>query len=252
MSLNGGNDPSDLNHDGGSQGTAPDQRKLMTKSSSMYLNVRMPLRHARPTVVGEDEPEDDVGDYGSDAYDPADKVQTLINTVRDRKHRTKQLFVEMDVLTQRGDELEWREWARWVKYEEKVEDGGKRWSKPHVASLNMHYLMEIRKCILEGVFLTDVECYSISQVVELLLDAWIAKGDLDADLRQYIRTLCLVSHRHRHDKGRPEDKKKKQELKRNNTNSDLRKQMSTGISLSSASLGRMRPIFCGAVPFKFS
>ena len=54
---------------------------------------------------------------------------------------------------------------RWVKYEEKVEDGGKRWSKPHVASLNMHFLMEIRKHILQGVFLADVECYSISQVV---------------------------------------------------------------------------------------
>ncbi|GFS07683.1 electrogenic sodium bicarbonate cotransporter 1 [Elysia marginata] len=115
--------------------------------------------------------------------------------------------------------------SEWVKYEEKVEDGGKRWSKPHVASLNMHFLMEIRKCILEGVFLTDMECYSISQVVELLLDAWIAKGDLDPDLRQYIRTLCLRGHRHRHDKGRPEDKKKK-DMKRNNTNNDLRKQMS--------------------------
>lgn len=195
----------------------------MKKSSSMYLNVRMPYRPARPMVPGEEESE---GGFEDDEYDPANKVQSLINTVRDRKHRTKHLFVEMDVLTQRGDELEWREWARWVKYEEKVEDGGKRWSKPHVASLNMHFLMEIRKNMLEGVFLTDVECYSISQVVEHLLDAWIGNGSLDPDLRQYIRTLCLRGHRHRHDKGRPEDKKKKAEVKRNNTNSDLRKQMS--------------------------
>ncbi|KAK3791317.1 hypothetical protein RRG08_012504 [Elysia crispata] len=196
---------------------------MMKKSSSMYLNVRMPYRYARPSVVGEEESENGMEDLN---YDATDTVQTLINSVRDRKHRAKQLFVEMDVLTQRGDELEWREWARWVKYEEKVEDGGKRWSKPHVASLNMHFLMEIRKHILQGVFLADVECYSISQVVELLLDNWTTNGDLDPDLRQYIRTLCLRGHRHRHDKGRPEDKKKKQELKRNNTNNDLRKQLS--------------------------
>lgn len=54
---------------------------------------------------------------------------------------------------------------RWVKYEETVEEGGKRWSKPHVASLSFHYVMEMRKCLLEGAFLVDVEAYSMSQVI---------------------------------------------------------------------------------------
>ncbi|CAL1539654.1 unnamed protein product [Lymnaea stagnalis] len=159
-------------------------------------------------------------------YDPTDKVQTLINQVKDPKYKTRQLFVEMDVLVQRGEEQEWREWARWVKYEEKVEAGGKRWSKPHVASLNMHYLIELRKQMLEGVFLKDMECYSISQVVEQFLDAWTTNKSLDPMLRRYIRALCLKSHRHRHEKGRPEDKKKN--LKRNSTTGDLLRVPSDG------------------------
>lgn len=139
------------------------------------------------------------------------------------------------MLTQRGEELEWREWARWVKYEEKVEDGGKRWSKPHVASLSMHHLMELRKYLLDGVFLPDVECYSISQVVEHFLDSWIANQTLDPILRQHMRTLCLLRHRHRHEKGRPEDKRKN--MKRNN--SDL---LQRGLSTSSSVGDNMKSV----------
>ena len=46
-----------------------------------------------------------------------------------------------------------------------MEEGGKRWSKPHVASLSFHYVMEMRKCLLEGAFLVDAEAYSMSQVI---------------------------------------------------------------------------------------
>uniref|UniRef100_A0A0B6ZWW5 Anion exchange protein n=2 Tax=Arion vulgaris TaxID=1028688 RepID=A0A0B6ZWW5_9EUPU len=89
----------------------------------------------------------------------------------------------------------------------------------------MHYLMELRKQILDGVLLTDVECYSIVQVVEQFLDAWIANKSLDPVLKQHIRTLCLKQHRHRHEKGRPGDKKKS--IKRNATAGDLKKQTSS-------------------------
>lgn len=46
-----------------------------------------------------------------------------------------------------------------------MEEGGKRWSKPHVASLSMHYILELRRHLADGVFLRDVECYSVSQVI---------------------------------------------------------------------------------------
>lgn len=54
------------------------------------------------------------------------------------------LFTEMGELIRLGDTEEWRETARWVKFEEDVEEGGNRWSKPHVATLSLHALFQLR------------------------------------------------------------------------------------------------------------
>jgi len=39
-------------------------------------------------------------------------------------------------------------YRRWLKYEEKVEVGG-RWSKPHVSTASLHALLEIRRAMTE-------------------------------------------------------------------------------------------------------
>ncbi len=39
---------------------------------------------------------------------------------------------------------------RWLKFEEDVEDGGERWSKPYVATLSLHSLFELRSCIINN------------------------------------------------------------------------------------------------------
>ena len=54
------------------------------------------------------------------------------------------LFTEMGELTRSDDVEEWKETARWVKFEEDVEEGGNRWSKPHVATLSLHALFQLR------------------------------------------------------------------------------------------------------------
>jgi sodium bicarbonate transporter 10 len=54
------------------------------------------------------------------------------------------LFTEMGELIRSGDKEEWKETARWVKFEEDVEEGGNRWSKPHVATLSLHALFQLR------------------------------------------------------------------------------------------------------------
>ena len=51
---------------------------------------------------------------------------------------------------------------RWVKYEENLEEGGKRWSKPHVASLSMHSLFELRCAFVEGNVTLDHDAYSMA------------------------------------------------------------------------------------------
>ncbi len=45
---------------------------------------------------------------------------------------------------------------RWVKFEEDVESGG-RWSKPHVATLSLHSLLELRNFIFNGTIILDMQ-----------------------------------------------------------------------------------------------
>ena len=52
--------------------------------------------------------------------------------------------------------MEWKETARWIKFEEDVEEGGNKWSKPHVATLSLHSLFELRSCIFRGTVMLDV------------------------------------------------------------------------------------------------
>ena len=62
-----------------------------------------------------------------------------------------QVFVELDeLLKEEGHELQWKEKARWIKFEEDVEEGVDRWGKPHVASLTFHSLVELRKLLEHG------------------------------------------------------------------------------------------------------
>ena len=54
---------------------------------------------------------------------------------------------------------------RWIKFEEDVEEGGERWSKPHVATLSLHSLFELRACIHNGTVLLDMDAQFFYQVV---------------------------------------------------------------------------------------
>lgn len=53
---------------------------------------------------------------------------------------------------------------RWLKFEEDVEDGGERWSKPYVATLSLHSLFELRSCILNGTVLLDMRANTIDEI----------------------------------------------------------------------------------------
>lgn len=54
--------------------------------------------------------------------------------------------------------------CRWLKFEEDVEDGGERWSKPYVATLSLHSLFELRSCIINGSVLLDMRADSIEEI----------------------------------------------------------------------------------------
>lgn len=53
---------------------------------------------------------------------------------------------------------------RWLKFEEDVEDGGERWSKPYVATLSLHSLFELRSCIINSTVLLDMRANTIEEI----------------------------------------------------------------------------------------
>ncbi|XP_043500639.1 electroneutral sodium bicarbonate exchanger 1 isoform X11 [Polistes fuscatus] len=132
---------------------------------------------------------------------PAQRVQFILGEeVGDDAHESHPLFSEMEELVKDGDEMEWKETARWIKFEEDVEEGGNRWSKPHVATLSLHSLFELRSLLLNGTVMLDMEANSLEQIADLALDNMINKGSLPIETREKVREALLVRHRHQHER----------------------------------------------------
>ncbi|XP_024935831.1 electroneutral sodium bicarbonate exchanger 1 isoform X10 [Cephus cinctus] len=132
---------------------------------------------------------------------PAQRVQFILGEeVGDDAHESHPLFSEMEELVKDGDEMEWKETARWIKFEEDVEEGGNRWSKPHVATLSLHSLFELRSLLLNGTVMLDMEASSLEQIADLVLDNIISKGSLPLESRDKVREALLVRHRHQHER----------------------------------------------------
>ncbi len=129
------------------------------------------------------------------------------------------LFCEMDELQANS---EWKESARWLKFEEDVDDGG-RWSKPHVATLSLHSLLELRSCLTNGAIFLDFlgddltvivgNIYNIYLIVyfnfiiiiilfllDSLLDNVVDLKMIDVSKREFIRNALLLKHVHQHEK----------------------------------------------------
>uniref|UniRef100_A0A8D2IPY0 Anion exchange protein n=1 Tax=Varanus komodoensis TaxID=61221 RepID=A0A8D2IPY0_VARKO len=139
----------------------------------------------------------------SPSYDtPSQRVQFILGTEDDdEEHIPHDLFTEMDELCFReGEEYEWKETARWLKFEEDVEDGGERWSKPYVATLSLHSLFELRSCILNGTVMLDMRANTLDEIADMVLDNMIASGHLDESMREQVREALLKRHHHQNEK----------------------------------------------------
>ncbi|XP_054462035.1 sodium bicarbonate cotransporter 3-like isoform X4 [Anoplopoma fimbria] len=139
----------------------------------------------------------------SPTYDtPSQRVQFILGTEDDDlEHVPHDLFTELDELSFRhGSATEWKETARWLKFEEDVEDGGERWSKPYVATLSLHSLFELRSCILNGTVMLDMRANSIEEIADMLIDSMVASGQLKEDLRYNVREAMLKKHHHQNER----------------------------------------------------
>ncbi|XP_058474990.1 sodium bicarbonate cotransporter 3-like isoform X7 [Solea solea] len=139
----------------------------------------------------------------SPSYDtPSQRVQFILGTEDDDlEHVPHDLFTELDELSFRdGSATEWKETARWLKFEEDVEDGGERWSKPYVATLSLHSLFELRSCILNGTVMLDMRANTIEDIADMVIDSMVASGQLNEDLREKVREAMLKKHHHQNER----------------------------------------------------
>ncbi|XP_071425940.1 anion exchange protein 4 [Pithys albifrons albifrons] len=106
------------------------------------------------------------------------------------------LFIQLNQLLSTPAGLEWREMARWIKFEEKVEDGGERWSVPHVPALPLHSLFQLRTCLQEGTMLLDLDATSFKEIIDKVLSEHPEEEELQPALRERLAALLLLQPRH--------------------------------------------------------
>uniref|UniRef100_A0A4W3IS24 Anion exchange protein n=1 Tax=Callorhinchus milii TaxID=7868 RepID=A0A4W3IS24_CALMI len=180
---------------------------------TLYVGVRMPLgrqshRHhrthgskhkKRDRMKGTVQEERDSPTHDT----PSQRVQFILGTEDDDEHVPHELFTELDEICFReGEDAEWKETARWLKFEEDVEDGGDRWSKPYVATLSLHSLFELRSCIINGTILLDMRANSIQEIADMVLDHQEASMELNENMRVKVREALLKRHHHQIEKKR--------------------------------------------------
>uniref|UniRef100_A0A8C9QQE7 Anion exchange protein n=1 Tax=Spermophilus dauricus TaxID=99837 RepID=A0A8C9QQE7_SPEDA len=182
---------------------------------TLYVGVRMPLgrqshRHHRThgqkhrrrgRGKGASQGEEGLEALAHDT--PSQRVQFILGTEEDEEHVPHELFTELDeICMKEGEDAEWKETARWLKFEEDVEDGGERWSKPYVATLSLHSLFELRSCLINGTVLLDMRANSIEEISDLILDQQELFSDLNDSMRVKVREALLKKHHHQNEKKR--------------------------------------------------
>ena len=74
------------------------------------------------------------------------------------------IFIQMNTRFVEEDD-QWREVSRWVKFQENVEDGGKRWSKPFVPSTPFSVFSDLREQLQTGSVILKSDGKDIQEIV---------------------------------------------------------------------------------------
>ncbi|XP_063768723.1 anion exchange protein 2b isoform X6 [Eleginops maclovinus] len=123
------------------------------------------------------------------------KEQTTRSRKQDRTPH--EVFVELNELTMdKNQEMQWKETARWIKFEEDVEEETDRWGKPHVASLSFRSLLELRKTISHGAVLLDLDQKTLPGIAHQVVEKMIISDQIKAEDRANVLRALLLKHSH--------------------------------------------------------
>uniref|UniRef100_A0AAR2LQN4 Anion exchange protein n=1 Tax=Pygocentrus nattereri TaxID=42514 RepID=A0AAR2LQN4_PYGNA len=108
-----------------------------------------------------------------------------------------EVFVELNELVMdKNQEMQWRETARWIKFEEDVEEETDRWGKPHVASLSFRSLLELRRTISHGAVLLDLDQRTLPGIAHQVVEQMIISDQIRAEDRANVLRALLLKHSH--------------------------------------------------------
>uniref|UniRef100_A0A674P3G3 Anion exchange protein n=1 Tax=Takifugu rubripes TaxID=31033 RepID=A0A674P3G3_TAKRU len=130
----------------------------------------------------------------------ASNSSTPLSSLKKKKRaadkKTHELFVELnELIVEKDHEMRWKERARWIKFEEDVEEETDRWGKPHVASLSFRSLLELRRTITHGAILLDLEQNSLPGIAHLVVETMIISDQIRAEDRPSVLRALLLKHR---------------------------------------------------------
>ncbi|XP_037814211.1 electroneutral sodium bicarbonate exchanger 1 isoform X3 [Lucilia sericata] len=177
------------------------------RAHSVYVGVHVPggRRHSQRRRKHHHSKSESSGDERQPEVErpvtpPAQRVQFILGEdADDGTHVSHPLFSEYLTLVKEGDEIEWKETARWIKFEEDVEEGGNRWSKPHVATLSLHSLFELRSLLLNGTVILDMEANNLDLIADLACEHMVNARALPPESRDKVKDALLRRHRHQHE-----------------------------------------------------
>jgi len=107
------------------------------------------------------------------------------------------VFTELLELTEYRDGVkEWKEVARWVKYQETVEEAGNRWSKPHVSTPGLAGLLQLRRLLKTGLNNLNLAAADYPAICRAVSETLMAEGVADEVTGTRVEELLQVKHRH--------------------------------------------------------
>nr|XP_046265499.1 anion exchange protein 2a isoform X2 [Scatophagus argus] len=126
------------------------------------------------------------------------RAQSQLHHLHLRPDRTPhEVFVELNELViDRNQELQWRETARWIKFEEEVEEETERWGRPHIPSLSFRSLLELRKTISHGAVLLDLKQKTLPGIAQQVVEQMVISDQIKAEDRANVLRALLLKHSH--------------------------------------------------------
>ncbi|RMB90423.1 hypothetical protein DUI87_33164 [Hirundo rustica rustica] len=116
---------------------------------------------------------------------------------RKQDRQPHEVFVELnELVVDKNQELQWKETARWIKFEEDVEEETDRWGKPHVASLSFRSLLELRKTLAHGAVLLDLDQKTLPGVAHQVVEQMVITDQIRAEDRANVLRALLLKHSH--------------------------------------------------------